>query len=103
MVHIGDTEKRYDPNVIRSLLPLLDDGDILTHYFTANPGGVLDANGRLVPEAREAAARGCGLIPPMGGATSALTSAAAVSIKGSCRTASALTLRCRGVSTLSIV
>jgi dihydroorotase len=58
MVHIGDTEKRYDPNVIRSLLPLLDDGDILTHYFTANPGGVLDANGKLVPEAREAAARG---------------------------------------------
>src|SRR6266571_8421317 len=58
MVHIGDTAKRYDPTVIRSLLPLLDDGDILTHYFTANPGGVLDANGRLVPEARDAAARG---------------------------------------------
>jgi dihydroorotase len=58
MVHIGDTEKRYDPTVIRSLLPLLDDGDILTHYFTANPCGVLDANGKLVPEAREAAARG---------------------------------------------
>jgi dihydroorotase len=58
MVHIGDTEKRYDPNVIRSLLPLLDEGDILTHYFTANPGGVLDANGKLVPEAREAAGRG---------------------------------------------
>lgn len=58
MVHIGDTEKRYDPHVIRSLLPLLDEGDILTHYFTANPGGVLDANGRLVPEAHEAAARG---------------------------------------------
>jgi dihydroorotase len=58
MVHIGDTEKRYDPHVIRSLLPLLDEGDILTHYFTANPGGVLDANGKLVPEAREAAARG---------------------------------------------
>src|SRR5918996_4898000 len=58
MVHIGDTEKRYDPNVIRSLLPLLDEGDILTHLFTANPGGVLDANGHLVPEAKEAAARG---------------------------------------------
>src|SRR5215475_12774531 len=58
MVHIGDTEKRYDPNVIRSLLPLLDSGDILTHYFTANPGGVLDGNGKLVPEAREAADRG---------------------------------------------
>jgi dihydroorotase len=58
MVHIGDTTKRYDPTVIRSLLPLLDDGDILTHYFTANPGGVLDANGKLVPEARDAASRG---------------------------------------------
>jgi dihydroorotase len=58
MVHIGDTTKRYDPTVIRKLLPLLEPGDILTHYFTANPGGVLDANGKLVPEAREAAARG---------------------------------------------
>ena len=58
MVHIGDTEKRYDPTVIRKLLPLLERGDILTHYFTANPGGVLDGNGKLVPEAREAADRG---------------------------------------------
>src|SRR5262245_53819613 len=58
MVHIGDTAKGYDPTVIRKLLPLLDAGDILTHYFTANPGGVLDANGKLVPEAREAADRG---------------------------------------------
>src|SRR5437773_10181151 len=58
MVHIGDTTQRYDPTVIRSLLPLLDDGDIPTHYFTANAGGVLDANGHLVPEARDAAARG---------------------------------------------
>jgi dihydroorotase len=58
MVHIGDTEKRYDPKVIRPLLSLLEPGDILTHYFTPNPGGVLDANGRLVPEAREAAGRG---------------------------------------------
>jgi dihydroorotase len=58
MVHIGDTEKRYDPTVIRQLLPLLESGDILTHYFTANPGGVLDGNGRLVPEAWEAAKTG---------------------------------------------
>jgi dihydroorotase len=58
MVHIGDTEKRYDPKVIHPLLSLLEPGDILTHYFTPNPGGVLDANGKLVPEAREAAARG---------------------------------------------
>ena len=58
MVHIGDTEKRYDPNVIRELLPILEEGDIVTHFFTANPGGVLDANGKLVPEAKEAADRG---------------------------------------------
>ena len=58
MVHIGDTEKRYDPSVIRELLPIMEEGDIITHYFTANPGGVLDANGRLVPEAKEAADRG---------------------------------------------
>ena len=58
MVHIGDTLKRYDPNVIRELLPILDKGDIVTHYFTGNPGGVLDADGKLVPEAKEAHDRG---------------------------------------------
>jgi dihydroorotase len=58
MVHIGDTEKRYDPMVIRQLLPLLEPGDIVTHLFTANPGGVLGPDGKLVPEARELADRG---------------------------------------------
>jgi dihydroorotase len=58
MVHIGDTEKRYRSDVIRELLPLLEPGDIVTHLFTANPGGVLDANGRVVPEARELKDRG---------------------------------------------
>ncbi|HET6319487.1 MAG TPA: amidohydrolase family protein, partial [Chloroflexota bacterium] len=58
MVHIGDTEKRYRPEVIRELLPLLETGDIVTHLFTANPGGVLDGNGTLVPEARELVDRG---------------------------------------------
>jgi dihydroorotase len=58
MVHIGDTEKRYPADVIHELLPLLDEGDIVTHLFTANPGGVLDATGKLVPEAKEARERG---------------------------------------------
>ena len=58
MVHIGDTEKRYDANVIRELLPILEEGDIVTHLFTANPGGVIDADGKLVPEAKEAQDRG---------------------------------------------
>ncbi len=58
MVHIGDTEKRYDANVIRELLPIMEPGDIVTHFFTANPGGVLDSSGKLVPEARDANDRG---------------------------------------------
>ena len=58
MVHIGDTEKRYPAEVIRELLPIMEPGDIVTHFFTANPGGVLDGNGKLVPEAREAQERG---------------------------------------------
>lgn len=58
MVHIGDTQKKYDPNVIRELLPILEPGDIVTHLFTANPGGVLDSDGKVVPEARELAGRG---------------------------------------------
>ncbi len=58
MVHIGDTEKRYDANVIRQLLPIMEEGDIVTHFFTANPGDVLGADGKLVPEAEEANDRG---------------------------------------------
>ena len=58
MVHIGDTEERYDANVIRELLPIMEEGDIVTHFFTAAPGGILDANGKLVPEARDAYDRG---------------------------------------------
>jgi dihydroorotase len=58
MVHIGDTTRRYDPTVIRELLPLLEPGDIVTHLFTANPGGVLDSTGKLVPEARDLVDRG---------------------------------------------
>jgi dihydroorotase len=58
MVHIGDTEKRFRGDVIRELLPILEPGDIVTHLFTPNPGGVVDANGKLVPEAREVSQRG---------------------------------------------
>ena len=58
MVHIGDTEHRYDPEVIRELLPIMEEGDIVTHLFTANPGGVIGSDGKLVPEAKEANERG---------------------------------------------
>ena len=54
MVHIGDTEKRYDPNVIRELLPLAGRRRHPHPLLQPpTPAGVLDANGKLVPEARE--------------------------------------------------
>ncbi|MEK7777299.1 MAG: amidohydrolase family protein, partial [Chloroflexota bacterium] len=58
MVHIGGTGEQYPANIIRELLPIMEAGDILTHYFTANKGGVLDAKGKLVPEVKEAVDRG---------------------------------------------
>ena len=63
MVHIGDTEKRYDPNVIRELLPLLEPGDIVTHLFTANPGGVLDAMASWCPKRASCAIAASGWTP----------------------------------------
>ncbi len=95
MVHIGDTEKRYDPTVIRRLLPLLEEGDILTHYFTANPG-------RGAGRQRAPGARGLG-----GGKNRGLVRhrsradefqlrrrAAGLSIRDCCPTASAPTSPC---------
>jgi dihydroorotase len=58
MVHIGDTTGRYPTEIVRELLPLLEPGDIVTHLFTAHPGGVLDHEGKLVPEAKELKDRG---------------------------------------------
>ena len=52
MVHIADGADV--PAVLRSLRP----GDVVTHALTANGTGILDAEGRIVPEAREARRRG---------------------------------------------
>jgi dihydroorotase len=69
MVHIGDLiTKNRDraPGLTRHLLRTLDASDILTHVCTAHPGGVLDANNRLVPELREAQERGVIFDPASG-------------------------------------
>ena len=94
MVHIGDTTQRYDPTVIRSLLPLLDDGDILTHYFTANAGGVLDTNGHLVP-GRVRPRLGCVLDTAHGRSNFSFDVGRRVIDQGCYHTVSALTSRCR--------
>jgi dihydroorotase len=43
---------------LRDSLTLLDPGDILVHPYTNNPGGVLDDNGKVKPEVRDAYERG---------------------------------------------
>ena len=53
MVHIIDMRRP-----ISWLLPHLSDGDIVTHCFHANEGGILDPEGRLYPEVTRARARG---------------------------------------------
>jgi dihydroorotase len=40
------------------MLPLLDKGDILIHPYTGNPGGILDKDGKVRPEVRDAYERG---------------------------------------------
>lgn len=53
MVHIGQTV-----SPLPAILALLRPGDIVTHVYAPPPNGVLDANGRVLPEVREARARG---------------------------------------------
>lgn len=60
-VHIGETDPvpgQDGPPGIEQVADLLDPGDILTHLYTAHPGGVLDANGRVAPAVRAAFERG---------------------------------------------
>lgn len=58
MVHVGDIPKRADPELGRETLALLDAGDIVTHVFTANPGGMISPDGVVFPEVFEAVERG---------------------------------------------
>ncbi len=53
MVHIGDA-----PEPLPVILGLLRPGDIVTHCFTGTGNGLLSAGGVVLPEAREARARG---------------------------------------------
>jgi dihydroorotase len=49
MVHVGDPYSS-----LKDILGLMRRGDILTHCYNGLPHGVLDANGKLLPEVREA-------------------------------------------------
>jgi dihydroorotase len=53
MVHVGQTAMAL-PAILERLRP----GDIVTHIYAPPPNGMLDAEGRVLPEVREARRRG---------------------------------------------
>jgi dihydroorotase len=55
LVHIGESWTRgVEPVAVADVLKYLRPGDIVTHMFTAHPGGLLDGNGKLWPQIRDA-------------------------------------------------
>ena len=55
LVHIGESwTKDTAPVHVGDVLKYLRAGDIVTHMFTVHPGGLLDSNGRLWPQVRDA-------------------------------------------------
>jgi dihydroorotase len=55
LVHIGESwSKEATPPPIAEVLSYLRPGDIVTHMFTVHRGGLLDANGKLWPQVRDA-------------------------------------------------
>ena len=62
MIHIGETRKRTgDPKMddfSRAAVSLLERGDILSHYLTWEPGGLILKDGTIYPELIDARKRG---------------------------------------------
>jgi dihydroorotase len=59
LVHIGESwTKDTAPVHVGDVLKYLRAGDIVTHMFTVHPGGLLDGNGNLWPQVRDAKASG---------------------------------------------
>jgi dihydroorotase len=55
LVHIGESwTKDSAPVHVDDVLKYLRAGDIVTHMFTVHPGGLLDGNGKLWPQVRDA-------------------------------------------------
>lgn len=55
LVHIGESwTKDSAPVHVADVLKYLRAGDIVTHMFTVHPGGLLDGNGKLWPQVRDA-------------------------------------------------
>ncbi len=53
MIHMGDTA-----SPLPQLLALLRPGDIVSHMYAPTPHGIMDRDGKILPEVREARRRG---------------------------------------------
>jgi dihydroorotase len=53
MVHIGDSH-----SPVTKIFDMMGKGDVLTHTFHGREGGILDTDGRVLPEVRRAVERG---------------------------------------------
>jgi dihydroorotase len=60
LVHIGEGNPDAQGNVvdIEAVLSILEEGDVLSHLYTANPGGVLRSGGTVAPALLSAMQRG---------------------------------------------
>ena len=62
MIHIGETRPRMEKDWMdefsRSAVSLLEKGDILSHYLTWEPGGMILKDGTIYPELEAAKKRG---------------------------------------------
>ncbi len=58
MVHIGDPHRQVPPSLTGEMLPLLRQGDILSHIYTGQSGALLGEDGRIHPELAAARDRG---------------------------------------------
>ncbi len=62
MIHIGETRKRTEDHKMddfsRAAVSLMERGDILSHYLTWEPGGLILKDGTVYPELIEAQKRG---------------------------------------------
>ena len=61
MAHIDDP---YSP--LPDILKIMRKGDVFTHIYNNHPHGILDANGKVLPEVREARERGVFFDPAQG-------------------------------------
>ncbi len=58
LMHIGDNSKRMPVPRAEECLSFMESGDILSHIFTSQPGGILDPNGKVLPDVKAAVERG---------------------------------------------